>query len=143
MVILIFQVEKWLRILFNEKMEVDMMKSGSVLFGMFLIFITLQATVQGQEAVPVDIDISREGIILKGKFYRVAGEGVFPTVILLQGSPGNPTDVIGLGKRLTQYGINAMTFNYSGTHQSQGRLSFPNSLADIAAAYKFLENQEN
>lgn len=114
----------------------------SLLRAVFL-FITFQATAQSQEAIPVDITIDRDGIILKGKFYVAEGEGVLPTVILLQGSPGNPTDVIGQGKRLSQYGVNAMTFNYSGTHQSQGKLSFANSLADITAAYKFLDNPEN
>lgn len=119
-----------------------MWKLNQKLLGVSLIFITVQVNAQSKEVIPADIEIDREGIILKGKFYKAAGEGVLPTVILLQGSPGNPTDVIGLGKRLSQYGINAMTFNYSGTHQSQGRLSFPNSLGDITAAFKFLDNPE-
>lgn len=113
------------------------------LFGVSLIFFTFQIAVQSQEVNPVDITIDRDGIILKGKFYPAEGKDAFPTVILLQGSPGNTTDVLGLGKRLSQFGINAMTFNYSGTHQSEGKLSFPNSLSDIASAYKFLENPDN
>jgi pimeloyl-ACP methyl ester carboxylesterase len=120
-----------------------MLKLNSGLFRALLFFLTIQVTAQSQEVIPADIDIDRDGIVLKGKFYQAAGEGACPTVILLQGSPGNTTDVIGLGKRLPQYGINAMTFNYSGTHQSGGRLSFPNSLGDISAAFKFLDNPEN
>ncbi|MDZ7633243.1 MAG: alpha/beta fold hydrolase [Bacteroidales bacterium] len=104
--------------------------------------LAVNVTAQSQDPTPVDITIDRGGVQLKGKFYLAEGEGGLPTIILLQGSPGNPVDVIGLGKRLSQSGINAMTFNYSGTHQSQGELSFTNCLADITAAYTFLKSPD-
>jgi dipeptidyl aminopeptidase/acylaminoacyl peptidase len=108
-----------------------------------LILLAVQVSAQSQDPIPADITIDRDGVQLKGKFYPAEGEGVLPTIILLQGSPGNPTDVIGLGKRLSQSGINAMTFNYTGTHQSQGEMSFANCLADITAAFKFLKSPNN
>lgn len=108
-----------------------------------VVILALLETAQCQEVIPFDITIDRDGILLKGKFYMAEGKGVLPTLILLQGSPGNTTDVIGLGRRLSQSGINAMTFNYSGTHQSEGKLSFPNCLEDITAVYKFLRTPEN
>jgi pimeloyl-ACP methyl ester carboxylesterase len=108
-----------------------------------LILIAVHGSAQSQDPTPADITIDRDGIKLQGKFYLAEGEGNLPTVILLQGSPGNPMDVIGLGKRLSKSGINAMTFNYSGTHQSQGAMSMATSLADITAAYTFLKSPDN
>jgi pimeloyl-ACP methyl ester carboxylesterase len=112
-------------------------------FGIILLFVIFQATAQSQDTPPADITIERDGIQLKGKFYVSEGSGVFPTVILLQGSPGNETDVIGIGKQLSLSAINAITFNYSGTFKSGGKTSQQNSERDIMAAYKYLHNPDN
>ncbi len=69
--------------------------------------------------------------------------GDFSTLILLHGFPGNETEVLGLGAKLRQSGVNVWSFNYRGTFQSEGLSSFPNSLADIAAAGAFLDDPEN
>ena len=61
---------------------------------------------------------------------------------MLQGSPGNEEDVLGLGANFAQNGYNVLTFNYSGTHRSEGLSSFANSQLDIAAAYRFLHETE-
>jgi pimeloyl-ACP methyl ester carboxylesterase len=103
--------------------------------------ILVNCIVLAQE--PADISINRDGIILKGKFYQAKGDGPIPTLILLQGSPGNQRDVIGLGNAISTDGINALTFNYTGTHLSQGYLTFPNCLDDISAVYRFLRSKEN
>jgi pimeloyl-ACP methyl ester carboxylesterase len=108
-----------------------------------LLSVLLIPAVNGQETNPADITIDRDGYILKGKFYKAVGESNLPTVILLQGSPGNTTDVLGLGNMIWRSGINAMTFNYSGTHQSEGKLSFPNCLDDVTAVRKFLNDPAN
>lgn len=104
------------------------------------LFLTVGLPVFSQE--PDDISIERDNVILKGKFYRAAGEDNKPVVILLQGSPGNTYDVLGLGRLLSRSGINAMTFNYSGSHQSSGTFSFPNCQADIGATLRFLHSPE-
>jgi dipeptidyl aminopeptidase/acylaminoacyl peptidase len=91
---------------------------------------------------PEEISISRDSVILKGKFYKAQGDSNKPVVILLQGSPGNTVDVLGLGRLLSMSGINAMTFNYSGSHQSTGLFSFPNCQADIAATFWFLHQPD-
>jgi uncharacterized protein len=96
--------------------------------------------------VPQNIIINHNGILLKGKFYAAEGAGPFPTLLLLQGIPGNENDVIGLCGFLSEKGISALTFNYSGTFQSEGLISFSNCQADINAVIKFLNepgNQEN
>jgi predicted esterase len=113
----------------------------------FLMFIMMFASfssfAKSQTATPIDITIDRAGVLLKGKFHMAEGTGFLPTVLLLQGFPGNETDVLGVGKILSESGINTMTFNYSGTFKSQGRTSLENSLLDIKAAFEFLKNSEN
>ncbi|MBN2395809.1 MAG: alpha/beta fold hydrolase [Candidatus Atribacteria bacterium] len=115
-------------------MKRSCLKTISVLF----IFWTLKSITLGQVVNPENINIYRDGVILKGKFYFAEGQGLFPTLLLLQGFPGNQSDVIGLGAILSKSGINTMTFNFSGTHQSQGEISFKNCQLDIRAALEFL-----
>lgn len=103
----------------------------------------LNHAASAQETIPADITIDNNGILLQGKFYKSDTPGYLPTVILLQGSPGNTRDVLGLGSRISQHSINAMTFNYSGTHQSEGKSTFQNSLGDISAALSFLHSPGN
>ncbi len=119
------------------------MKSLLTSSKIFLFFLIFPVIAQSQAPSPADITLDRNGVLLRGKFYISEGTGVFPTVILLQGSPGNETDVMGIGKFLSQSGINAFTFNYSGTFKSEGKTSLGNSELDIMAAYKFLHNAEN
>lgn len=106
-----------------------------------LLLLTIILIAQTNAKTQVDITIDRSGVLLKGKFYSAEGEGYFPTVILLGGLPGNEIDVLGIGKRLSEAGINVLTFNYSGVYQSEGLLNFDNSQKDIKAAYDFIHQQ--
>jgi dipeptidyl aminopeptidase/acylaminoacyl peptidase len=124
-------------------MKKNSMKPLPVFFIALLMFLTLLSPSQSQTNTPLDIIIDRNGVLLKGKFYAADGAGLLPTVLLLQGFPGNETDVLGLGKLLSQSGINTLTFNYSGTFQSQGKSNFDNTLMDIEAAQIYLHNPEN
>jgi len=119
------------------------MKQLSILFNIHLILLTLSSYSFGQELNLYDIEINRENIILKGKFYAAEGEGLYTTVVLLQGFPGSENDVLGIGSKLAQVGINAITFNYSGTHKSGGEFNFDNSQKDIEAAFEFTHQPEN
>ena len=119
------------------------MKRFSGLFTTFLVLFTLVSNSRSQESSPIDITIDREGVLLKGKFHVVEETGTFPTVILLQGFPGGEIDVLGIGSKLVQVGINALTFNYSGTHKSQGEFNFENTQKDIQAAFEFIHKSEN
>lgn len=76
--------------------------------------------------------------LLVGRFYAARGGDPTATVLLLQGSPGNPDDVLGLGERLSLRSCNVLTFNYRGTLDSEGVSSFENAQADIAAAHDYL-----
>ncbi len=119
------------------------MRQISKFLKMALFFFTSDVGALSQTSTPVDITIDRNGVLLKGKFYISEGTGNFPTVILLQGFPGNETDVLSIGRELSQAGINAITFNYSGTHKSQGQWSFENTQKDIQAVFEFLHQPEN
>ncbi len=113
-----------------------------LLQAVLILLIVLSAT-QSKASTPEDIGIDRNGVLLKGKFYVSEGAGTFPTVILLHGFPGNETDVLGLGEKLSQAGINVLTFNYSGTYKSQGDNSFSNTQIDIHAALGFIHQPKN
>ncbi len=117
-----------------------MKRNSLLLLSIIGIFLTDYRPVFSQE--PEDVSIERDDVILKGKLYKAPGDDNKPVVILLQGSPGNTYDVLGLGKSLSMSGINAMTFNYSGSHQSTGTFSFPNCQADIGATFRFLHRPD-
>jgi dienelactone hydrolase len=124
-------------------MEGNKMRSFSGLFKVVLFLLTFLGVGQSQASTPVDITINRSGVLLRGKFYISKGIGPFPTVLLLNGFPGNEIDVLGIGNLLSESGINALTFNYSGTFQSQGLVSFENQQKDIQAALGFIHQSEN
>ena len=119
------------------------MKPQSIFYKSVVFLLLFFTFTYSQPSNPLDITIERDGIQLKGKFYTAEGTGVFPTVILLQGFPGNETDVLGIGKKLSDVGINTLTFNYSGTHLSEGEFNFDNSQKDIEAVFKFIHQSEN
>jgi len=127
----------------NLQLQENKMRLILKLLTIVLLSLMLLVVAQSQTISPVDITIDRNGVLLKGKFYAVEGEGIFPTVILLHGFPGNEKDVLGIGNKLSQAGINALTFNYSGTYQSQGLASFENQQKDIQAAFDFIYYTEN
>jgi len=79
---------------------------------------------------------------IQGKFYHAEGEPPFPTVLLLSGFPGNEDDVLGLGQKMIQYGINILTFNYRGIYKSEGIFSLQNTYEDIQAASTYLHQEE-
>jgi pimeloyl-ACP methyl ester carboxylesterase len=117
-----------------------MNRISSFLMSLVAILPTICLPALSQE--PEDITIERDSVILKGKFYKAANDDIKPVIILLQGFPGNTNDVLGLGKLLSMSGINAMTFNYSGSHQSTGTFSFPNCQSDIEATLIYLHRPD-
>ena len=104
----------------------------------FVIFSAIFILTHCQASTPEEITINQNGIHLKGKFYIPESTGIFPTVILLQGFPGNEQDVFSIGEKLSETGFNALTFNYSGTYHSEGEYSFENTQKDIEAVFEFI-----
>ena len=88
--------------------------------------------------MPIEISFHSNGFLLKGKIHPAEGDEALATIILLHGSPGNEIDVLGLGQKLSKSNYTVLTFNYSGTYQSEGLFSFENTQHDIHAAYQFL-----
>jgi pimeloyl-ACP methyl ester carboxylesterase len=91
---------------------------------------------------PIPITFESQGNTLNGMFFEAKkSENIF-TFILLHGFPGNEKDVLGLGQKLSFAGINVLTFNYSGTHHSEGEFSMENSLKDIKSAYDYIQQAD-
>jgi dipeptidyl aminopeptidase/acylaminoacyl peptidase len=119
------------------------MKRFTGLFTAFLVLFTLVSNSRSQESSPIDITVDREGVLLRGKFHVVEETGTFPTVILLPGFPGGEVDVLGIGSKLAQAGINALTFNYSGIYKSQGEFNIENTQKDIWEVFQFIHKTES
>lgn len=114
------------------------MQFFKIVVKVFLVSFLYYGLAFGQDTIPVEVTIERGEVMLQGKFYESPEEGFLPTVVLLPGFPGNENDVIGLGDRLSQLGVNVLMFNYSGTHKSQGLWGFNHVQSDITAALQFL-----
>ena len=82
--------------------------------------------------------IERKGVVLQGVFHMAKATAPRPMVVLLSGFPGGRTDVLGLGEMLAEAGIHVLTFQYSGTYESQGLANFDNQQKDIQAALDFV-----
>jgi len=106
-------------------------------------FLMLNGVAQSQTTSPVNITIDRNGVQLIGKLFLSEGSDFLPTVILLHGFPGSESDVLGIGDKLALSGINSLTFNYSGTYKSEGKVSWDNMQLDIDAAFNFLHQSDN
>lgn len=90
----------------------------------------------------IPVEFKSQGDVVHGKLYLAGPDSPLPTVLLLQGFPGNEEDVLELGARISQHGVNALTFNYRGTHKSGGVYSIANSLYDIGAAIDHLQEDD-
>jgi pimeloyl-ACP methyl ester carboxylesterase len=131
----------------------DVMKKGGFMRGflnkagssMIIIVVTgvivFSLTASGFGKTPPDsITFVSRGDSVVGMFYKGAAENPNRTVLLLHGFPGGSNDVIGLGGRLSDSGINVMTFNFRGTGRSSGTYSLAHSQEDIAAAWRYLHS---
>ena len=112
----------------------------TILLWVFLLAtgLLLVAQPRGQGVI-----IEREGISLQGVMHLADGGAARPTVVLLGGFPGARTDVLGLGEMLAGAGIHVLTFQYSGTYESQGLASYHNHQKDIQGALDFLHFPEH
>jgi pimeloyl-ACP methyl ester carboxylesterase len=114
----------------------------AVLPFLLLAFLAAPSYSQTADRNHVDTIFQSMGHWLKAKFFLGNEADPLPTVILLHGFPAGPGDVLGLGAKLAKAGTNVLTFNYSGTHQSEGEHNMENVLIDIHAAYVFLRQPE-
>lgn len=80
---------------------------------------------------------------IQGEFYLAEGQAATHTALLLLGFPDSLEDslVIELGQGMAEQGISVLTFNYRGTHKSEGTFSLRNTLEDIHAAFTWLHQE--
>lgn len=97
---------------------------------------------QTDTKISVPITFESQGNTLKGKFFHAKTSDQALTLILLHGFPGDQEDVLGLGQKLATAGFNVLTFNYSGTHRSEGQFNMQNTLKDIRAAYEYVHRSD-
>ena len=79
------------------------------------------------------------GFQITGRFFPGEGGGLRPTLILLPGWPGGTGDVLGLGGRLSDAGVNVLMVIPRGMQGSEGTNTFANTLEDIGAALAWLQ----
>jgi pimeloyl-ACP methyl ester carboxylesterase len=87
-------------------------------------------------------DVMSHGARLNAVFYLASGRGPHPSVLLVQGFPGNEKN-LDLAYSLRRAGCNALAFHYRGSWGSAGTFSFSNAIEDTQAAIQFLRDAEN
>ncbi len=79
------------------------------------------------------LQIDSQGEKLAAVFYLAAGAGPHPTVILLQGLPGDEQN-LDLAQTVRREGWNVLTLHYRGAWGEPGRYSIANAIEDAEAA---------
>jgi len=95
-------------------------------------------------AFPPDIEelaFTSAGARVNALMYVAQGAGPHPTVVLLHGFPGNERN-LDLAQAIRRAGINVLFFSYRGLWGSGGIFSLPNSLEDVAAAFRYLRTAD-
>ena len=98
---------------------------------------------QNDSESPTRISFIHKGHEINGWLYRAVGEVKLSPIILLQGSVGQDGDVLGLGKNLSNEGLNIMTFNYPGTWKSEGSRTDAAALASVQSAINFVKSESS
>lgn len=107
-----------------------------------LVLVPLSAAA-AQETGPVPVEVDSDGAAMRGQFFKADCAGPCPTLLLVPGFPGSAQhEVLGLGARLSEGGISVLVFNPRGLHQSEGTMTFLNTLDDIGAAFNWLHEDE-
>lgn len=86
-----------------------------------------------------ELALESMGARMNGLFYRAAGPGLHPTVVLLHGFPGNERN-LDLAQAIRRAGINVLFFSYRGAWGSGGTFSFTHALEDVTAAVSFVRS---
>jgi len=74
-------------------------------------------------------------------FYKAAGAGVHPTLLLLHGFPGNEQN-LDLAQAARRDGWNVLTFHYRGSWGSPGSFSVAHCVEDAASVLTFLHTPD-
>ncbi|MFC1572938.1 alpha/beta hydrolase family protein [Candidatus Eisenbacteria bacterium] len=110
----------------------------AILVALIVAFFPL--SVCGQSMNPEIVTINSDGLRLQGHFYQAQGRGAHQTLLLIHGWPGSPNDVLGLGERLVEHGLNVLVVSPRGMHESEGTSTFSGTLRDIGASLQWLQD---
>jgi pimeloyl-ACP methyl ester carboxylesterase len=111
-----------------------------LLLAMIGVFLSFSA--DGRPMNPDNVVIDSDGLQLHGSFFQAHGHGPHTTLLLIHGWPGSPKDVVGMGERLVEHGINVLVVSPRGMHESEGTNTFAGTLRDIGAALRWLRTPE-
>ncbi len=111
-----------------------------LVFSLALLSVLQCAT--AQEPEPISVIIPRDTHDLRGMLFEADSENEAPIAIILHGIPGNESDVLGLGRRLSAAGVHVLVPNYSGTHGSGGEWNMSNDEGDVRAALDYVNMSE-
>ena len=92
-----------------------------------------------------EVEFMSGGTRLQGRFFPADASGTSPTVLLLPDLPGldvTETSALGLGGKLSRIGVHVLTFNYRGTHSSDGSFTLAGVDQDIDAARRWLRSPD-
>ena len=92
---------------------------------------------------PHRVLIKSSGFDMVAHIYTGSTESTRPTVILVPGWSDGEKDVLGLGSKMSQKGINVVVFTPRGWYESEGYSTFHNGLKDIKAVWKWSRQLEN
>ncbi len=113
----------------------------------FILFVSISLAVIPlrifSQTEVVDVNLISDGNILNAQMYLPDSNNTSHTLIMLHGYPGGKGDPLGMGKALSNLGINVLVFNYQGTWSSAGEFSFESSMNDVSNALMFLQENEN
>jgi dipeptidyl aminopeptidase/acylaminoacyl peptidase len=91
---------------------------------------------------PEAFRIKHEDIELQCYFHRAAGEGPFPTILLLQGGQSGGMDSLQIGANLVESGVNSLTIHYRGAYLSEGLHTFKGIFKDVDYIFSLLHTEE-
>lgn len=108
----------------------------------FCLLINNQCTAQDNKTNFTPLTIEIDGSKISAKFFMSSEEKLSPTLILVQGYPGNENDVLGIAASLKEKGINSLVFNYRGSFKSEGLFSVENAISDVVKTVEFIKKEE-
>jgi uncharacterized protein len=88
------------------------------------------------------LHIPSHGVPINGIAYQPAGAGLYPTLVICHGLPGNEKN-LDLAQAVRRAGWNAITFNYRGSWGSPGVYRFTQNLEDADAVLAYLRDPAN
>lgn len=112
-------------------------RRAALVWASVLCLLSCEQTIE-----PRPVEIESDGLALRGRLFQTPAGGRRPALLLLPGWPGNPDDVLGMGRELSQLGVNVLMLLPRGMHGSEGTTTYGGVLRDVGAALRWLRDPE-